>query len=297
MGLTHNNAIFLLKAKNKGISFKKVLLIGRQQLFLTPKKIKLLSEQFSIDISKFSYEHGGYSEEFFKYFFDAEIVDSLDYNDFEGSNIIHDLNFPISTEYYENYDVVIDGGTLEHVFNFPIGIGNCMNLVKKNGSLFIFNMANNHMGHGFYQFSPELFFRVFESNGFITNDVVLDLHSYSGAELGSTGKCYSVSDPKEVGSRVSLVSKKPVMIMAHGFRKEIIEILSSYPIQSDYQAGTGSTFLTRSGVSNNDNIFNIKEFSKKLIDLFPINLREHIYGLNQLKNNSIKNKKFFKKLK
>ena len=85
--------------------------------------------------------------------------------------------------------------------------------------------------------------------------------------------------------------------MAHGFRKEIIEILSSYPIQSDYQAGTGSTFLTRSGVSNNDNIFNIKEFSKKLIDLFPINLREHIYGLNQLKNNSIKNKKFFKKLK
>ena len=297
MGIIHNNAIALLKAKKKGTSFKKVLLIGRQQLFITPKKIKLLSEQFSINTSNFSYEYGGYSEEFFKYFLDSEIVDSLDYDDFDGSNIIHDLNFPISSEYYENYDVVIDGGTLEHVFNFPIAVGNCMNFVKKNGSLFVFNMANNHMGHGFYQFSPELYFRLFESNGFITKDIILDVHNYSGAELGPTGKCYSVTDPKEYGGRISLVSKKPVMIMAHGVRKEIIEILSSYPIQSDYEADTGSTYIDRSRVSENNNNWNIRDFAKSLIDFLPRNLKEHIYGLNQLKNNSIKNKKFFTRWK
>ncbi len=296
MGLIHNNALALLKAKKRGTTFKKVLLIGRQQLFITPKKIKLLSKQFSIDISNFSYEYGGYSEEFFRCFFGAEIIDSLDYDDFEGSNIIHDLNFPISKEYYESYDVVIDGGTLEHVFNFPIAIGNCMNFVKKDGSLFIFNMANNHMGHGFYQFSPELFFRLFESNGFITKDIILDVHNYSGAELGTSGKCFSVTDPKDLGSRVSLVSKKPVMIMAHGVREKIIEVLSEYPIQSDYQSGTGSTYLDRSGDSEN-NIFNIKNLAKKLINLLPRDLTEHFYGLYQLKNNSIKNKKFFKKWK
>jgi len=42
--------------------------------------------------------------------------------------------------------VVIDSGSLEHIYNFPVAIANCMKMVKVGGSFFIFNMANNHMG-------------------------------------------------------------------------------------------------------------------------------------------------------
>jgi len=55
---------------------------------------------------------------------------------------------------------VIDGGTLEHVFNFPVAIKNAMQMVRAGGRLSLSPPANNYFGHGFYQFSPELFYRV-----------------------------------------------------------------------------------------------------------------------------------------
>ena len=295
MGIIYNNALVLMKAKQNGTTFDKVLTIGRQNLFIKPIKIKQLAKKFSIDITNFKYDHGDYSEEFIKLFLGAKIVDSLDFNDYENANIIHDLNFAIPKEYHQNYDVVIDGGTLEHIFNFPAAVANCMNFVKQDGSLFIFNMANNHMGHGFYQFSPELFFRIFDSNGFIPKDVILDIHKYPGAELGSSGKCYTVNDPKKVGGRVSLVTKKPVMIMVHGIREKVVDIMSSYPIQSDYQVGSGSTYLAVKGGGYKRSF--IKEVAKKMVDMFPNTIKDNLYGLYQLRNSKISNSSFYSKWK
>lgn len=87
-------------------------------------------------------------------------VSSCDFSGYEKATLIHDLNVPIGPEWHERFDMVIDGGTLEHVFNFPVAIANCMNLVKTGGHLLLFSPSNNMCGHGFYQFSPELFFRV-----------------------------------------------------------------------------------------------------------------------------------------
>ncbi|MDR2659605.1 MAG: hypothetical protein LBC27_06410 [Spirochaetaceae bacterium] len=65
------------------------------------------------------------------------------------------------------YNCVWDGGTLEHVFNYPTAIKNCMEMVKIGGHLILETPANNMFGHGFYQFSPELFFSLLdEHNGF-----------------------------------------------------------------------------------------------------------------------------------
>ena len=97
----------------------------------------------------------------------ASSVDSMDNSDFEGARLVHDLNQPIPADWKGRYDAVIDGGTLEHVFNFPVALRNVMEMVQPGGRLFIHNCANNLCGHGFYQFSPELFFRVLSpANGF-----------------------------------------------------------------------------------------------------------------------------------
>ena len=40
-------------------------------------------------------------------------------------------------------------------------------MLTVGGSIFVNTPANNMMGHGFYQFSPELMYRIFaEANGF-----------------------------------------------------------------------------------------------------------------------------------
>ena len=62
---------------------------------------------------------------------------------------------------------MLDSGSLEHVFNFPIAIANCMALTEVGGHFVAITPANNWCGHGFYQFSPELFYRVLcAENGF-----------------------------------------------------------------------------------------------------------------------------------
>ena len=60
--------------------------------------------------------------------------------------------------------MVVDGGTLEHVFDYPTALRNAMRMVRVGGHLILNAPVNNFPGHGFYQISPELFFRCFHDN-------------------------------------------------------------------------------------------------------------------------------------
>ncbi len=91
---------------------------------------------------------------------------SIDASDFEGADIVHDLNLEIPTNLQETTSFFYDGGTLEHVFNVATSFKNVFDLLKVGGIALFAPPANNQCGHGFYQFSPELFFRVLGTNGF-----------------------------------------------------------------------------------------------------------------------------------
>ena len=43
-------------------------------------------------------------------------VDSMDISDFEGANIIHDLNYPIPKNLEQKYNCVFDGGVIGTCF-------------------------------------------------------------------------------------------------------------------------------------------------------------------------------------
>ena len=110
------------------------------------------------------FEHK-YAEKLFM-FLGAEIVDSFDYSDYEGATYAWDFNKPIEKLFKGSYTFDIDAGTLEHVFNFPIALKNCMEMTKLGGHFIATPPCNNDMGHGFYQISPELYFAAMsEENG------------------------------------------------------------------------------------------------------------------------------------
>jgi len=89
-----------------------------------------------------------------------------------------------------------------------------MKMVRLGGRLFIITMANNHCLHGSYQFSPELFFRLFKDcNGFHLERLLLLNHPFPGLELSSTTRYYTVKDPDETRYRVGLVNDSPVMLL------------------------------------------------------------------------------------
>ncbi len=161
-------------------------MLGRQNLYVDDKTQKNIAREFNIEKPALLEDKSLYSEEFFRLFLTAEEITSLDYSDYEGADINHDMIFPIPEPLEEKYDVIIDGGTLEHVFNFLVAISNCMRMVQSGGRLFIFTPTNNQMGHGFYQFGLELFFRTFcASNGFEKERMIAVEFKHKSAECGS----------------------------------------------------------------------------------------------------------------
>jgi hypothetical protein len=123
---------------------------------------------------------------------------------------------------------LVDGGTLEHVFHYPTALKNAMEMVKVGGRLFLITPTNNYCGHGFFQFSPELFYRtLLPENGFVVERMIA-----FQAEPGS--QWYEVTDPAALRKRVIMVTSAPVLLMVRARRTHEAEIFATTPQQSDY---------------------------------------------------------------
>ena len=89
---------------------------------------------------------------------------ALDYSDFEGAEIVCDLNQPVPEELCNRFELIVDSGTLEHVFHFPIAIANLGRMLRTGGRVVHISPCNNFANHGFYQFSPTLLADYYEAN-------------------------------------------------------------------------------------------------------------------------------------
>jgi len=90
----------------------------------------------------------------------------MDISDYEGADFIQDLNHPIPDELNEMFDLVIDGGTMEHLFDTKQCIENISRMIKVGGRVIHMQVSNNYSGHGLYQFSPDLFYDYYTVNKF-----------------------------------------------------------------------------------------------------------------------------------
>lgn len=232
MAIDVNNSRFLLGALAQGVSFRRTLTLGRLGLFVPPTMLKSFFVEYGVEPAGkneffLATKNHLFCEEFFEQL-GAEEISSMDFSDYEGATFIHDLNTPVPEKFYDRFDVVVDGGTMEHVFNFPTAIHNAMLMVREGGRLLLDLPANNCTGHGFYQFSPELFFRLFQpEHGFAVERVCL-------AEDYPFSRFYEVRDPAEIHARVTLVNNAPVHVFVQARKVGAVQPFKSYPAQADY---------------------------------------------------------------
>jgi SAM-dependent methyltransferase len=85
-------------------------------------------------------------------------VHALDASNFEGADLLHDLNQPIPAELRGKYDLVFNGGTLEHVFDVRTGLANVSELLRPGGRAIHIAPVSNQIDHGFYSFSPTMLY-------------------------------------------------------------------------------------------------------------------------------------------
>lgn len=85
-------------------------------------------------------------------------ISVLDYSGFDGADILFDLNKSnVPQELEGNYDVIIDHGTLEHVFHYPNALNNVFQMLKVGGRAVFSAPSGNFFDHGFYMLQPTLF--------------------------------------------------------------------------------------------------------------------------------------------
>lgn len=105
-------------------------------------------------------------EDYYKAFGFAE-VHTLDVSDYEGATFVHDLNAAdVPAELAGQYDFVMSGGTIEHVYNVLNAMKAGVDLLKVGGTFICGSPVNNWVDHGFWQISPTLKFDLFADNGF-----------------------------------------------------------------------------------------------------------------------------------
>ena len=228
MGIDVNAATFLCYAATEGVSFERTATLGRQNLNLTSSMLHRALRRFG-RTADLDVRIGDYAEPLFQHL-GALSMDSFDASSYEGATIVHDLNTEIPKEWHGRYTVVFDGGTLEHVFDFPRAISNAMQLTALGGHYLATTPTNSFSGHGFYQFSPELYFRIFSSaNGFRMIRMLLYHESpYT--------RWYEVTDPQRVGRRVTIAGRAPAYLAVLAQRTELKEPFRTTPVQSDYQS-------------------------------------------------------------
>lgn len=235
MGIIYHQAKMLLDARSH-LPMKRVLMIGHLALCLHPSELQAVRKVCPPGALA-NYKWGEYADRFFTECLGVSDVSSLDCSPYEGATIIHDLSQPIPSELKGKFDVVVEGGTLEHVFNFPIAIANLMQMTRVGGSIFALTVANNLCGHGFYQFSPEIIFRVFTAeNGFNLGKVLALCPRFPGIELVPIRHVFEVADPARVGGRVGLLTGRPIVLCFDARRTADLPIFANSPMQSDYAA-------------------------------------------------------------
>jgi SAM-dependent methyltransferase len=170
--------------------------LGRQTMALTPQQtfdlfsaLGIAPKQIEkIDIDRqTSYSKGEtiLDHSFFSLLGFSNCV-AVDVSDFEGAEIIADLNRPISSDLEAAFDLVVDGSLLDNIFDPVTGLRNIARMTKPNGRVLLINLGNyakSFSGIPYTMLTPAWFYDFFAINGFSDLQVYAACHHTDGASV------------------------------------------------------------------------------------------------------------------
>lgn len=173
------------------------------------------------------YEHERYCDQLLLRHFGAAQIESIDYSDYEQASVVHDMNRPVPQALQGRFDTVINSGTLEHVYNIAQALDNVSAMCRPGAQIVHILPANNFCGHGFWQFSPELFFSLYApANGYVDTEVYI-------ADLKNVDQWFRVQAPSS-GIRVNLRGPEKLYVLVR--TRRVGDTYSHHNVQqSDYR--------------------------------------------------------------
>lgn len=214
----------------------RTLMLGRHSFSIQPRFEKryndVLNRHDKEGIIDDYLQEDGYCETLMKKLGFGD-MEAMDFSDFEGAKILHDLNKPVVKTLEGKFDFIYDAGTIEHIFNVPVALETVFKMLKPGGRFISANGFNGWPGHGIYQFSPEL---VWTFWGRTANCVV---HDCRGIKKLPRPREYHLNfpDPAITGKRLRLKGKVPVgrMYLYYDVERPKGAKLGNDMLQSDYE--------------------------------------------------------------
>lgn len=136
-----------------------------EQTFKTPSKIQRHTSRLfdgDPDLSKIASDFI-HARTFFEMMSFDDYVD-IDNFEYDQPALQHDMNMPVPDKFNDRFNLVVDGGTVEHIFNIPQVMNNIVQMLKLDGC--VMHLASFDMDHGFYGLSPCFFYDYYRANGF-----------------------------------------------------------------------------------------------------------------------------------
>ncbi len=215
----------------------RTLMLGRQSFGIQTqyrKEYERALKVHGIDGKRFDFlQQDGYSEALMSKLGFGE-METLDFSDYEGATIIHDLNKLPPKKLEKKFDLIFDGGTIEHVFNVPNALEAVLRMLKPGGRFVSANGLNGWYGHGMYQFNPELVWTFWKR---ACNCKVIDCRAIPvepNLEFGHV----TFEDPALTGHRLRLKNKigPGRTYLYYEVEKTKESHLPDFALQSDYEA-------------------------------------------------------------
>lgn len=225
----------------------RTLMLGRQSFKLKPRPFKkthaLLKEHRPDLVGAELSQEDGYAETLMRKLGFGEI-ETMDFSDYEGKVIIHDLNHPVPEVLEQQFDFIFDGGTIEHVFNIPQALENVFHMLKPGGRFVSANGFNGWPFHGIYQFSPELVWTFWNRN------CGCEVHQCRGILKQPAGSTtfFEFRDPAMTGNRLKIRVPAGRLYLYYEVERLPVSALQNRVLQSDYETkwqGHGNAGETR----------------------------------------------------
>lgn len=155
-----------------------VLQLGRQAVLFSERELRSWAIQGGVKVSTANDtnqrtnlngekpKNNSMSDEEFFRFLGFDTVFSCDVSTYENASMILDLNDPVPSELHNRFDLIYDGGTMEHIFNVPRVLANIQTMLRVGGRVIHVAPTSNMVEHGFYCFSPAFFSDYYKANGY-----------------------------------------------------------------------------------------------------------------------------------
>lgn len=176
MSLAEINMLSLGKRSWKEYDGKKLLMLGKQKVYCTYQEFFDNSDKIGFDYNKdfligknLYYGRSMDSSILFGLLGFSEVL-ALDMSAYEGADILFDLRNPsLPPELEDRFDIIFDGGTLEHIIDPIRAMDNICKMLKIGGMVLHMVPSAQMVDHGVYSFSPTFFKEYYQMKGFFIN--------------------------------------------------------------------------------------------------------------------------------